>query len=158
VGLGNDSLLYVCDRSGNRLQVFDRTGNLKRMMYVVPPGTSNGGASTADHSVSDVAFSPDREQRYIFVAYYGCGCDSTEGGRVYIVSRETGAILGKIGEPGPKPGQFLSAHSITVDSKSNVTSAKSDGPATQRFLKVATRRVNRHVIAGGEGIRADRAR
>jgi hypothetical protein len=138
VVLGNDSLLYVCDRSGNRVQVFDRTGTLRRVMYVVPPGTSVSGGVKAERAVSDVAFSPDRAQRYMFVLYYGCGCDSPDGGRVYILSRETGAIVGTFGEPGPGPGQFLSAHSITVDSKSNVYIGESPmGQRTQRFLKVA---------------------
>jgi hypothetical protein len=138
VVLGNDSLLYVCDRSGNRVEVFDRTGNLRRMMYVMPPGTSVSGGSKSERAVSDVAFSPDREQRYMYVAYYGCGCDSPEGGRVYIVSRGTGAILGMFGEPGPGPGQFLSAHSIAVDSKSNVYIGESPmGQRTQRFVKIA---------------------
>lgn len=138
VVLGNDSLVYVCDRSGNRVQVFDRTGTLKRVMYVVPAGTSVSGGTKVERAVSDIAFSPDREQRYMFVLYYGCGCDSPEGGRVYIVSRETGAILGTFGEPGPRPGQFLSAHSITVDSKGNVYVGESPmGERTQRFLKIA---------------------
>lgn len=138
VVLGNDSLLYVCDRSGNRVQVFDRTGNLKRAMYVIPPSTSVTGGAKSERAVSDVAFSPDREQRYMYVLYYGCGCDSPEGGRVYIVSRETGAIVGSFGEPGPGPGQFLSAHSITVDSKGNVYVGESPmGQRTQRFLKIA---------------------
>jgi hypothetical protein len=138
VVLGNDSLVYVCDRSGNRIQVFDRTGTLKRAMYVVPAGTSVSGDTKVERAVSDIAFSPDREQRYMFVLYYGCGCDSPEGGRVYIASRETGAILGTFGEPGPGPGQFLSAHSITVDSKGNVYVGESPmGQRTQRFLKIA---------------------
>lgn len=136
--LGHDSLLYVCDRSGNRVQVFDRTGTLKRAMYVIPQGTSISGGAKSERAVSDVAFSPDREQRYMYVLYYGCGCDSPEGGRVYILSRETGAIVGSFGEPGPGPGQFLSAHSITIDSKGNVYVGESPmGQRTQRFLKVA---------------------
>ena len=74
----------------------------------------------------------------MYVVYYGCGCDSPEGGRVYILSRENGVILGRIGEPGPKPGQFLSAHSITVDSKGHVYVGESPmGRRTQRFVKVA---------------------
>ena len=74
----------------------------------------------------------------MYVFYDGCGCDSPEGGRVYILSRESGAIVGSIGEPGPGPGQFLSAHSITVDSKGHVYVGESPmGQRTQRFLKVS---------------------
>ena len=146
----NDSLVYVCDRSGNRLQVFDRTGNLKRMMYVVPPGTSNGGASTADHSVSDVAFSPDREQRYIFVVYYGCGCDSPEGGRVYIVSRETGAILGQIrrarSEAWPVPVRAL--HHGRLEEQC-LHRRKSDGPTNAAVCQGRGLTIRQHGASEG---------
>ena len=136
--LGNDSLVYVCDRQGNRLEVFDRKGTLKRMIYVVPPGTSASGDVKVERSVSDVAFSRDAQQKYLYVAYYGCGCPSPEGGRVYILERESGAIVGTFGEPGPGGGQFLSAHSIAVDSKSNVYIGESPmGQRTQRFIKVS---------------------
>jgi len=80
VVLGNDGLVYVCDRQGNRLEVFDRRGTLKRISYVVPPGTSASGDVKVERSVSDVAFSRDPQQKYVYVAYYGCGCPSAEGG------------------------------------------------------------------------------
>jgi hypothetical protein len=109
-------------------------------MYVVPPGTSALGDVKVQRSVSDIAFSPDPEQKLIYVAYYGCaiGCATADGGRVYILARDTGAIVGMIGEPGPGPGQFLSAHSIAVDSKGNVYVGESPmGQRTQRFVKVS---------------------
>jgi hypothetical protein len=138
VRFGNDSLLYVCDRQGNRLQVFDRTGNLKRVFYVVPPGTSEAGGVTVERSVSDIAFSRDKEQKYLIVAFYGCGCPSPEGGRIYVLDRESGVILSRIGGPGPEAGNFLSLHSIGVDSKGNIYTGESpNGQRTQRFLKVS---------------------
>jgi hypothetical protein len=138
VGLGNDSLVYACDRSGNRIQVFDRVGNLQRIINVIPPTTSATGALTVERSVSDIAFSPDPEQKFIYVVYYGCGCASPEGGRIYILDRKTGAIVGSFGGPGPAPGQFLSAHSIGVDSKGNVYIGESPmGRRLQRFLKIS---------------------
>lgn len=138
VVLGNDGLVYVCDRQGNRIEVFDRMGTLKRIMYVVPPGSSTSGDVRVERSVSDLAFSRDPEQRFIYVVYYGCGCASPEGGRVYILARDTGAIVGSLGEPGPGGGQFLSAHSIGVDSKGNVYVGESPmGQRTQRFVKVS---------------------
>jgi streptogramin lyase len=134
VVLGNDGLVYACDRQANRIQVFDRLGALRRIIVVVPPGTSESGGVRVERSVSDIAFSPDAEQRYIFVAYYGCGCDAPEGGRVYVLDRQTGATLARIGDPGPAAGQFLSAHSIGVDSKGRVYVGESPmGQRTQRF-------------------------
>ncbi len=135
--LGNDGLVYVCDRQGNRLEVFDKRGALKRVLYVVPPGTSDTGDVKVERSVSDIAFSRDLQQRLIYVAYYGCGCPSREGGRVFILDRQTGAMLGSLGGPGPEAGSFLSAHSIAVDSKESVYVGESPmGQRTQRFVKV----------------------
>ncbi len=126
------------DRQGNRIEVFDRTGNLKRVIYVNPPGTVDSGKVSVERSVSDIAFSPDPQQKYIYVAYYGCGCPSPEGGRIYILDRETGANLGRIGGPGPEPGNFLSLHSIGIDSKGNLYTGESpNGQRVQRFLKVS---------------------
>ena len=34
VVIGNDGLVYVCDRQGNRIQVFDKIGNFKRNIWV----------------------------------------------------------------------------------------------------------------------------
>jgi hypothetical protein len=31
VALGNDELVYVCDRQGDRIQVFDKLGNFKKI-------------------------------------------------------------------------------------------------------------------------------
>lgn len=138
VALGPDNLVYACDRQGNRIQVFDRLGRLTRVISVVPPGASTSGDVKVERSVSDIAFSRDREQRYIYVAYYGCGCASPEGGRIYILARESGAIVGSIGGPGPAGGEFLSLHSIGVDSKGNIYIGESpNGQRAQRFLKVS---------------------
>ncbi len=136
VVLGNDGLVYACDRQGNRIQVFDRVGTLKRVIVVAPPGTSASGGVHVERSVSDIAFSRDREQKLIFVAYYGCGCLSPEGGRLLIVNRESGAVVGSFGRPGPASGELSSAHSIGVDSKGNVYVGESPmGRRTQRFVK-----------------------
>ena len=136
VVLGNDGLVYACDCQANRLQVFDKLGTLKRVIVVAPPGTTESGGLRVERSVSDIAFSPDREQTLIFVAYYGCGCPTADGGRILIVNRDTGAVVGRIGGPGPAAGEFQSAHSIGLDSKGNVYVGESpQGRRTQRFLR-----------------------
>ena len=95
--LGNDGLVYACDRQGNRIQVFDRVGTLKRVIVVAPPGTSASGGVHVERSVSDIAFSRDREQKLIFVAYYGCGCLSPESENAR-----------KLAEPSTRDRTFLS--------------------------------------------------
>jgi hypothetical protein len=132
VVLSNDGLVFVCDRQGSRIEVFDRMGNLKRIIPVVPKDVK------AERTVSDIAFSRDPEQKFIYVLHYGCGCPSPEGGRIWILARESGAIVGSIGRPGPAAGEFLSAHSIGLDSKGNVYVGESpQGRRTQRFVKVS---------------------
>jgi hypothetical protein len=34
VAPGNDGLVYVCDRQGDRIQVFDKMGNFKNNIWI----------------------------------------------------------------------------------------------------------------------------
>src|SRR5271170_1402700 len=63
VALGNDGLVYVCDRQGDRIQVFDKMGNFKRSIWI------KRGNSFPDTWGTTwwIGFSPDREQRYMYV-------------------------------------------------------------------------------------------
>ncbi len=54
-------MIYVCDRVGNRLQVFTPEGKFVKEEFY-EKNTKNAG------SVWDVAFSRDPQQRYIFIA------------------------------------------------------------------------------------------
>ena len=49
VVLGNDGLVYACDRGQNRIQVFDREGNLQRIIPVDPGGVRPGDAAGHRH-------------------------------------------------------------------------------------------------------------
>src|SRR5205085_6531397 len=100
---GNDDLLYVCDRADDRIQVFDKVGNLRRIIPVVPgTGVTLGiggapGLGTAG-SAWDVAFSGDRNQSTMFEA---------DGGNeiVHIMDRVLGPIRSGFGTPGLQAGQ-----------------------------------------------------
>jgi hypothetical protein len=136
--LGTDNLVYVCDRNGNRLQVFDKFGNLKRVMYFMPLGeAANEGSVTAYRSVSDIAFSRDPQQKFIFVLYTGVLDGTQGGGRILIVDHKTGAVVGQVGGPGKEPGMFITAHGLSIDSKGNLYVAESTpGNRLQRFIKI----------------------
>ena len=146
VMLANNGFVYVCDRNNNRLQVFDKVGNLQRVINVLPPGNFTSGMRGTDEdqgavsvfrSVSDIAFSRDPEQKYIYLAYTGTLDGAPTGGRVFILDHKTGAILAQVGGPGPEPGNFMAAHGITVDSKENIYVAESQpGNRIQRFVRV----------------------
>jgi DNA-binding beta-propeller fold protein YncE len=126
VRLGDDGLVYVCDRQSDRIQVFDKMGNFKKNIWI------KRGRGLPDNwgTAWWIGFSPDREQRYMFVV---------DGGdeQVKILDRASGEILSSFGRPGHQLGEFTHAHTMAVDSKSNIYVAETDwGRRVQRFRPV----------------------
>jgi len=116
----NDGLIYVCDRVNDRLQVFKPDGTFVEEMFVKPN-------SLGDGSVWDIAFSPDPEQTYMYMA------DGTNR-KIYIIERKTLKILTNFGDGGRYPGQFFAVHSIATDSKGNIyTTETYEGKRVQKF-------------------------
>jgi DNA-binding beta-propeller fold protein YncE len=64
VKVSNDGLVYVADRPNRRVQVFTPDGKYVRQMFL-----NRAGPSAA--SAAGLAFSPDREQRFLYIADYG---------------------------------------------------------------------------------------
>jgi hypothetical protein len=132
---GNDGLMYVCDRQNDRIQVFTKTGVLQRVIPVVPgtgatpqPG-GQPGLGTAG-SAWDIDFSNDGAQTFMFEA---------DGGneQVLIMSRITGSILDKFGQPGRQASQFTFLHSVNKDSKGNLYTGETiNGRRIQKFVHV----------------------
>ena len=116
-----DRLIYVCDRVGDRLQVFTPEGKFVKEQWY-EKNTLNAG------SVWDIAFSKDAQQRYIFMA------DGVNE-KVKIIDRQTLEELTTFGDGGRYPGQFYGVHSIAIDSKGNLyTTETYEGKRIQRFL------------------------
>ena len=73
VEIARDGMVYVCDKSNNRIQVFDKSGKFVKEGYVAK-STGGGiiagsfGVLNAKGSVWDVALSNDPQQRWLFVA------------------------------------------------------------------------------------------
>ena len=59
--LSNDGLLYVCDRSNDRIQVFKPDGTFVKEVFIAKNTLGDG-------SVWDIAFSKDPQQKYIYLA------------------------------------------------------------------------------------------
>jgi hypothetical protein len=117
----NDGLIYVCDRTSDRLQVFTREGKFVKEIFVEPD-------SLADGSTWDVAFSKDAQQKYLYVA-------DGRNQKLHIFDRQSLTELTNFGEGGHYPGQFYSMHSIAVDSKGNLyTTETYQGRRVQRFV------------------------
>jgi DNA-binding beta-propeller fold protein YncE len=127
VVIGNDSLVYVCDRLGGRIEVFDKMGNFKRNI----PVKSKTAPLTGIGSACWVDFSPDRAQKYIYVA--DCGDEE-----IRVLDHATGQTLSVFGRPGHQAGEFENLHSLSVDPKGNIIAGETlGGHRVQMFRLVA---------------------
>jgi DNA-binding beta-propeller fold protein YncE len=121
VVLSRDGLLYVCDRSNNRIQVFNREGEFQKQ-FVYDPVTRGMG------SVWSVALSPDKDQRYLI-------CADGENNLVRIIESKSGDVVSTFGSSGRNAGQFHWVHQIAIDSKGSIYTGEVDtGKRIQKFI------------------------
>jgi hypothetical protein len=126
VVIGNDSLVYVCDRQGDRIQVFDRMGNFKNNIWIKRESSLPDNWGTTWW----IGFSPDREQKYMYV-------DDGGDEQVKILDHASGEVLSSFGRPGHQIGAFTHGHTLAVDSKGSVYVAETDwGRRVQKFNPV----------------------
>lgn len=77
----------------------------------------------------NTAFSPDREQRWLYVADAG-------NGRVHIFNRKSLAEVGAFGRIGRYAGQFIFMHNLASDSRGNLyVSEVATGRRVQKFVQ-----------------------
>ncbi len=127
--LSNDGLVYVCDRRADRIQVFDKQGNLMQTIDTTftPMSSSQGRASGGRGSAVVLAFSPDPEQRFIYVI-------NQNSVMVDVYQRQSGELLSSFGGgPGRYRGQFELPHGIGVDSQGNVYVEEQEGRRIQKY-------------------------
>jgi hypothetical protein len=110
VKVSRDGIVYVADRTNNRVQLFTTAGKYLRQVRLSAVG--NVVPVPAGFS-----FSADRKQRYLYVVDSGPM-------RVVIFDRETMTELGAVGMRGPKPGDFDIVHHMAADSKGNLYTAE----------------------------------
>jgi DNA-binding beta-propeller fold protein YncE len=128
VVLGNDGLVYVCDRLGGRIEVFDKMGNFKRNILIeskTAPLTGVGSACWVD-------FSRDQGQKYMYVA--DCGDEE-----IRVLDRATGKTLLVFGRPGHQAGEFENLHSLSVDSKGDLITGETLGGHRVQMFRPAER-------------------
>jgi DNA-binding beta-propeller fold protein YncE len=124
IAMSNAGLIYVCDRQGNRVEVFQKDGTFVRN---IPIPNKSGKLPDKRGTAWWVAFSPDREQKLMYMMDGG-----TE--QVHILDHASGKILSSFGRPGHQAGNFTHGHTLTVDSKGNVYVAETDwGRRIQKF-------------------------
>jgi len=123
VQLSNDNLVYVCDRGGNRVQVFTKQGEFQKEFIVANETLDRGTAGM-------VSFSPDPEQRFLFLA-------DIQNSAVWILNRQTGEVVGRFGRRGYNAGQLMLMHLAVSDSQGNVyTGEVGDAGRVQKFVPV----------------------
>ena len=138
VEIARDGMVYVCDRTSNRIQVFDKSGKFIKEAVIAKETRGatiqlTGGATaviSAHGSVWDVAFSNDAQQRYLFVA------DGVNK-KVRILERDSLKEVSSFGSGGRYPGQFLVVNSIASDAQGNLyTGETHHGKRVQKFVPV----------------------
>jgi hypothetical protein len=124
IALSKDGLVYVCDRTNNRVQVFQRDGTFVRQ-YVFNPDTKGSG------STWNLAFSPlDKKQKYVVLL------DGTNN-LMESVRVADGAVVGTFGGPGRNAGQFHWVHAGAFDSKGNFYTGEVDtGKRLQKWVPI----------------------
>ncbi|HEY2627820.1 MAG TPA: hypothetical protein VGI57_01775 [Usitatibacter sp.] len=123
VRIANDGLVYVCDRANDRIQVFQKNGTFVKEFRVSPETLQNG-------SVWDLVLSEDPAQKFIFTA-------DGANGRITILLRDNGTVLGTFGRTGHMAGEFKWVHNMAIDSKGNLyTTEVGYGRRAQKFNRV----------------------
>ena len=110
VKVSQDGVVYVADRTHNRIQTFTTQGKFIRQVRIAPEGT-------ATPVPAGFAFSPDARQRYLYVVDSGPM-------RIVIFERATLTQVGSVGSRGPRPGEFDIVHHMATDSKGNLYAAE----------------------------------
>ena len=121
VRIARDGLVYVCDRTNDRIQVFRKDGTYVTEKFIARQTLGSG-------SVWDIGFSTDTAQAFLVVN------DGTNQ-QVYILRRDTLEVVSAFGQAGRWAGQFYGAHVLAVDSKGDVFIGETyEGKRIQKFV------------------------
>ena len=121
VRIARDGLVYVCDRTNDRLQVFRKDGTFVKEVFIAKETLGSG-------SVWDLTFSIDPAQTFLIIN------DGTNQ-QIWLLRRDTLEVLGAFGQAGRWAGQFYGAHVQAADSKGNLYIGETyEGKRVQKFV------------------------
>ncbi len=124
VAIADDGLVYVADRTNDRLQVFRKDGTFVREAFIRPDTLGSGSAS-------GVTLSVDPDQRWLFVP------DGTNN-VIWILDRASLTVVDRIGRMGKYAGQFYRLHNVAIDSRGNLyTTEVNVGQRLQKFDRLS---------------------
>ncbi len=104
------------------MQLFSLDGKFQREIFVERKTKLLGTSFST-------AFSPDRQQQYLYLADAG-------NGRIHIYDRQTLQQVGQFGRIGRYAGQFIFLHNVATDSKGNLYAAEvGTGRRVQKLIK-----------------------
>jgi DNA-binding beta-propeller fold protein YncE len=120
--VSNDELVYVADRTNNRLQVFRLDGTFVRETFIARTTLQ------AEGTVHSFALSPDKDQKFLYVL-------DGSNKAVRVLDRQTLELVANIGgHAGHNAREFIHAHSA-ADSKGNLFIGEVNNG--QRYYKYA---------------------
>ena len=120
VAIADDGLVYVADRTNDRVQVFQKDGTFLREAFVRPETLGSG-------SVSGVTLSVDADQRWLFIP------DGTNN-VIWILDRASLTVVDRFGRMGKYAGEFYRLHNLAIDSRGNLyTTEVNVGQRIQKF-------------------------
>jgi DNA-binding beta-propeller fold protein YncE len=127
IAMSRAGLIYVCDRQGDRVQVFDKMGNFVRNVWV---RTGTPTLPDPRGTVWWIAFSRDADQKFMYVM-------NGRNEQLHILDHASGKLLSSFGRPGHWLGNFTHGHAVAVDSRGNLYIAETDtGRRMQKFALV----------------------
>ncbi|MBR1220520.1 hypothetical protein JQ557_21140 [Bradyrhizobium sp. U87765 SZCCT0131] len=121
VRIARDGLVYVCDRTNDRIQVFRKDGSFVKEMFVEKATRANG-------SVWDLEIWNDADQSFLINA-------DGANNEVRTLKRDSGEIVGRFGRNGRMAGDFHWVHNLAIDSHGNIFTTEVDtGKRAQKFV------------------------
>ncbi|HWL88712.1 MAG TPA: hypothetical protein VNO21_23075 [Polyangiaceae bacterium] len=121
VRIAKDGMVYVCDRTNDRIQVFRKDGSFVKEMFVEKSTLAMG-------TIWDLELWPDANQTFLI------NVDGSNN-EVRTLVRDTGKIVGRFGRNGRMAGDFHWVHNLALDSKGNIFTTEVDtGKRAQKFV------------------------